>query len=109
MHDPNDSVAVGSNWTRLAVALLVVSALSVARSQPTHFPSVSSASYFQNAHSAHDQRPRFDNEVAKWTIPVNSIEEPSPPAFHSAVIPDIAPYAQYHAKWAHFTRPPPIL
>lgn len=109
MHDPNDSVAVGSNWTRLAIAVLILSALSIARSQPTHFPSVSSVSYVQNAHSTHDQRPRFDSEASKWTIPVTSVEEPPPPAFHSAVVPDIAPYAQYRDRWAHFTRPPPVL
>lgn len=96
-----------SKWTRALLALLAVSALFVARSLPTDFSSVPNEKSAYAAH-AHDQRPRFDNEGSKWSVPITSSVEAPRPTFAALLIAAIVPHAQWVTKGAHCTRPPPV-
>jgi hypothetical protein len=97
-----------SKWTRALLALLAVSAVFVARSLPTNFPSVPTVRSIQAAHASHDQRPRFDNEDSQWTVPVTSSVQAPLPTLTASVIPGVPPDVPWVAKGAHCTRPPPI-
>ena len=115
-YDRNDSAAgdlrspeaAMSKWTRALLALLAVSAVFVARSLPTSFPSVPTEKCVQGAHASHDQRPRFDNEDSNWSVPVTSSVQAPLPTIAAIVTAGVSPEVQWIAKGAHCTRPPPM-
>lgn len=95
-------------WIRIVVVIAALSSLSLARSIPTVFPNVSSVQAVSPVHSAHDQRPRFDNEESPLIIPTAGFSEMPLPSVHAGVVHASAIEVPTRSQGAHYTRPPPL-
>src|SRR5579872_2827348 len=94
-------------WVRIMVVIAALASLSLARSIPTVFPHVSSAQAVRPVHSAHDQRPRFDNEESQLIVPIAGFSETPLPSVHARVMHASAIAVPTRSQGAHDTRPPP--
>lgn len=94
-------------WIRVIGVIAALSSLSLARSIPTVFPHISSMQAVNGAHSAHDQRPRFDNEESQWIAPIAYCSEMPLRSVHAGVMHATAQEIPTRNQGAHYTRPPP--
>lgn len=94
-------------WIRTILVIAALTALSAARSVPTDFGQTSSSHKVVIAQTAHDQRPRFDDQDSQWVIPIAVFSQGAPPSLHAGIRKLNAIQVFSCTKGAQYTRPPP--
>jgi hypothetical protein len=100
----------GIRWMDGLLGIVAVFALLVGRSVPPDFASASVLhSSVIHTFASHHQRPRFNCDASKWTVPANFFVA-LPPAGEAAPI-GLSPqlFSNLQTKGFHYNRPPPAV
>ena len=98
----------GAIWLRFGLVCGVLLSLLGARNVPPSFSRFPGLYTGVSADSHHDQRPRFDHNVAQWTAPSESflLVPPSSESCEVAAAPHS--YVGLQEEGVHYNRPPPL-
>ncbi len=96
-------------FLRTAVVFAALGGLLVARSLPPRLLEPSSTHSVTHSHSAHDQRPRFDNERSQWGIPIATFAGIPASGIPAGVCITTSFAVPFFVRGIHYTRPPPVL
>jgi hypothetical protein len=99
----------GIHWVQGFLGVAVLLALLVARSVPPEFPSATNSASSIHAVSSHDQRPRFNCDATKWSLPTRSFQPLRSSGTSSLIRPESPLFSSLQATGIHYKRPPPAV
>src|SRR5579862_1700864 len=97
----------GVCWLHGTLALLAVLALMVMRNVPPQFSGTPAASASVSSVTVHQQRPRFNCDTFKWTVPARSFAMLLPSGESADLAPNSLRFQTLQRKGFHYNRPPP--
>lgn len=100
----------GTRWFHAMLGLAAICALLVSRNLPPDFHAATSAHYSAvRAVRSHDQRPRFNCDGLKWSVPASRFVALPPRAESAHLTAPSQAFSALQTKGFHYNRPPPAV